>query len=313
MASETAGSRLVRRDDEGERLGKPLAQATTFMWSNARLLDRRLFGYLFSGEPRELVLAALRAYQNPDGGFGNALEPDIRAPVSQPVPVEMALRTLDVVDGFDDPMVARACDYLVSITTPEGGVPFVLPSVRDYPHAPWWQTEGHPPAALNPTAGIAGLLHKHDSDHPWLATATAYCWSAIAATETTEFHDLMPIITFLEHAPDRARAERELERVAARILQPGVVALDPAAEGYAKGPLDWAPAPHSFCRRLFSDDVIAQHLAALAARQQPDGGWPISWPAVSPAGEMEWRGWVTVEALSTLRAYGTLDSGQPNG
>lgn len=313
MASEQTRSKLETLEDGATHRQEPLARATAFMWSNARLLDRRLFGFLFGDEPRETVLAALRAYQNPDGGFGNALEPDIRAPASQPVPVEMALRVLDLVDGFDDPMVARAGDYLTSITTPEGGVPFVLPSVRDYPHAPWWETEDHPPAALNPTAGIAGLLHKRGHDHPWRASATSYCWSAIAATETTEFHDLMPIITFLEHAPDRDRAARELERIAARILKPGVVALDPAAEGYTKGPLDWAPSPHSFCRRLFSDDVIARHLAALAARQQSDGGWPISWPAVSPAGEMEWRGWVTIEALSILRAYGTLDSSQSNG
>ena len=95
----------------------------------------------------------------------------------------------------------------------------------------------------------------------------------------------MPMIGFLEQAP-------------------GVVALDPAAEGYVQKPLDWAPMPDSFCRRLFSDAVLAQHLEALAARQGVDGGWPISWPPISPGVALEWGGAMTIKALRTLRTYG---------
>ena len=73
------------------------ARAETFIWSNARLLERRLFAYHFRGGSRYAVLAALRAYQNDDGGFGQALEPDIRCPDSQPVPVQHALEILDAV------------------------------------------------------------------------------------------------------------------------------------------------------------------------------------------------------------------------
>ena len=71
--------------------------AETFIWSNARLLERRLFAYHFRGGARQAVLAALRAYQNEDGGFGQALEPDIRCPDSQPVPVQHALEIMDAV------------------------------------------------------------------------------------------------------------------------------------------------------------------------------------------------------------------------
>ena len=286
-------------------------RARTYIWSNARLLDRRLFEHLFAGGAPEDVVMALRPYQNADGGFGNALEPDVRAPVSQPVPVEMAFRSLDAIEGGFDmagDLVGRACDYLVTITKPEGGVPSALPSIREYPRAPWWEVDDHPPASLNPTAALAGLLYKHGKRHPWLESATRFCWEAIAASETTEYHDLMPVLTFLEHVPDRERAERELERVAERIRRPGVVTYETDAEGYVKGPLDWAPRPESYCRRLFDDETITTHLAALSGRQQADGGWPISWPPLSPACETEWRGSVTVEALLTLRSYGVLSA-----
>src|SRR5215211_5959460 len=66
-----------------------LARAEEFIWSNARLLERRLFAHLFKGAAAEPVHAALRAYQNADGGFGNALEPDKRCPDSQPIDQEI--------------------------------------------------------------------------------------------------------------------------------------------------------------------------------------------------------------------------------
>lgn len=290
-----------------------VGQAGDFIWRNARLLDRRRFAHRFLGAPPEPVVAALRAYQNADGGFGNALEPDKRCPDSQPVDVEVALRVLDELDDAADwreppwaPLVERAIGFLATIATPEGGIPFVLPSARAYPHAPWWESDDNPPASLNPTAAIVGLFRKHGVRHPWIERATNYCWRAIEEGSTEEVHELATILTFLENASDRASAEREFHRIGERLFPAGLVELDPDATGYVKKPLDWAPTPTSWCRRLFDDQVVAVHLDALAARQQPDGGWTISWPPVSPLVELEWRGSVTVDALKTLRAYGRL-------
>ena len=83
-----------------------LERAEEFIWRNARLLDRQRFAYHFKDDAGKdgagaAVVAALRAYQNPDGGFGNALEPDLRGPDSQPVAVQHALEFLDETD-FDD-------------------------------------------------------------------------------------------------------------------------------------------------------------------------------------------------------------------
>ena len=286
--------------------GTMLDRAEEFMLLNARLLERRLFALLFRGGAAEPALAALRAYQNADGGLGNALEPDKRCADSQPIDQEVALHVMDDA-GFDAGLAGRMCDFLQTITTAEGGVPFVLTTARSAPRAPWWNTEDDPPASLNPTAAIAGLLHKHGFRHLWLDQATTYCWTAIEASPLDEPHLLLAILTFLENAPDQARAQAALHRLATNLFERGLVALDPATEGYVKTPLDYAPTPQSWCRRLFGDDAIAAHLDALAARQQPDGGWPIAWPAVSAANELEYRGIVTIGALKTLRAYGRFE------
>jgi hypothetical protein len=284
-------------------------RAADFIWRNARLIDRRRFAFHFGDGSSEAVLRALRAYQNSDGGFGNALEPDKRDPHSQPVDCQIALEILDEIDAVNDPMVIQMCEWLQSIATPEGGVPFALPTTKQYPHAGWWAVDDNPPASINPTAAIVGLLLKHGVSHPWVERATAYCYDAIAASDSTWYHDIMPMITFLQHAPARTRNETELERIVQRLREPGAIIMETEAEGYAHFPLDWAPTPDSYLRRLFSDEIIATHLEALQARQQPDGGWPINWEPISPTVELEWRGVRTLEALRTLRAYGMEPTG----
>jgi hypothetical protein len=283
-----------------------LDAAAGFVWRTARLLDRHRFAHLFLDGDRAPVLAALAAYQNPDGGFGNALEPDLRGPASQPEPVEVAFGVLDEVDAMDHPMVAAACDWLVTATTPDGGVPFVLPSAAEHPRAPWWETQPDPPANLVPTAAIAGLLHKHRVAHPWLEGATDYSWRAIDAMAGTSPYEVRAVLPFLDHVPDRDRAEAAFSRVGALTLDQGLVALDPGATGEVHTPLDYAPTPDTMARRLFDDDVIAAHLDHLVASQQPDGGWTISWPAWTEAAGLEWRAWATVHNLTVLRAYGRL-------
>jgi hypothetical protein len=283
-----------------------LTQAKEFIWHTARLIDRLRFAYHFLEGSADPVLVALRPYQNEDGGFGNGLEPDIRAPLSQPQPVELALRLLDEIEAMADPMVRRACDYLLTITTSEGGVPFVLPSVRAYPRAPWWQTEDQPAASLNPTAAIAGLLHKHQVDHLWLARATDFCWGRLETLETTEPYEFRAILPFLDYVPDRSRAETIFAQIGPKLFQQKLVELDPAGAGEAFTPLNYAPQPETLARRLFSDEIINRYLEALVAAQQPDGGWTFNWPDWNPATGLEWRGFITVEALLTLRAYGRL-------
>src|SRR6186997_975972 len=181
--------------------------AQTFILSNARLIERHLFTFLFHQGNPDHVRTALLAYQNADGGFGNALEPDKRTASSQPVDQEVALHVLEDI-GFDEGVALQVCDFLKTITTAEGGVPFVLPTVRDAPRAEWWNTDlDEPPASINPTASIAGLLHKHGIRHPWVDHATDFCWNYIEHLQIGSGHDFLCVQSFLEHVQDRARAE----------------------------------------------------------------------------------------------------------
>ncbi|MGH2813859.1 MAG: hypothetical protein ACRDLC_01770 [Actinomycetota bacterium] len=126
---------------------------------------------------------------------------------------------------------------------------------------------------------------------------------AMAETNPYEVRSVLP---FLDHVPDRERAEAEFRRVGELTLAKGLVALDPAATGEVHGPLDFAPTPDTMARRLFSDEVVEAHLDHLLAAQQPDGGWTVNFPAWTEAAGLEWRTFITVHNLGVLRAYGRL-------
>jgi hypothetical protein len=276
--------------------------AADFLAAHARVLDRRMFQRLFSGGAAEPVRDAVAAYRNADGGFGQALEPDCRAAASQPAAVEMAMRIMDLADAWDERLVRDAIDWLATIAPAEGGAAFVQPSVAEGPHAPWWvPAEG---ASLIQTGQISAMLYAREIAHPWLDGATRVMWSGIERLSKPNGYEMFGVLAFLEHVPDRKRAEDAFDRVGPLLLSSGLVALDPEAKGETFGPLDFAPLPGSIARRLFDAPTIDAHLDHLAGAQRDDGGWMFNWPSWSPAAEADWRGFITVDYLRILRANG---------
>ncbi len=193
----------------------------------------------------------------------------------------------------------------------------VLASAARYPRAPWWNPSSE--ASVLPTGGIAGLLHAHGVEHRWLEPATEFCWRTLDAIperiQAGDFlvqiaYDVRSALLFIDHAPERSRAEAVCADLGRRLIDAGVVALDPGATGEVAMPLDLAPRPKSLARRWFDDATIETHLDALVGAQLEDGGWPINWQVWTPVTGPEWRGWQTVERTKILAAYGRFGTAQ---
>jgi hypothetical protein len=275
-----------------------LNAAITFLHANARVLERRRFEHLFDDGPAEPVLHALRGYRNQDGGFGHAIEPDMRAPISQPVGIHTVMEILHEIGAHDDPMIRPAADWLMTITRDDGGIPFVLPT--DAPHAPWWR---HSDASSHTqTAANAAALHNLKVTHPWLDGADEFLFARIAQLDASRVsediglgYDLLFSVHFLDAHPDASRATAALEA-----LGP-IPTAEPGAE--LPSALDLSPAPGSRSRGLFD---VERDLDALERAQDEDGGWHVAWGDWNPAASIEWRGVATVNALKTLRANGRI-------
>jgi hypothetical protein len=276
------------------------AAAETFIWSAARLLDRHRYAMLFGDGSADPVLAALSGYRNPDGGFGHALEPDLRCPPSQPAATLSALETLHEAGRLGSEMARGARAWIAQVAAADGGIPQALPGFERYPHAPWWSSG--PGSML--TFGIAAVLHAGAvTDDEWLERATDWSWRAINDVVEPSGYWLKFACAFLDAVPDDGRACAAIASLRSRV---DAKALAPAGgtEGERLRPLDISPQPDTRSRELFSDADIAAHLDEVEHGQQEDGGWMFDWRAWSPEQTSAWRGIVTIRALTWLRDNG---------
>ncbi len=271
--------------------------AENFIWSAARLVDRHRDNRLFADGPADAVVEALRGYRNPDGGFGHALEPDLRCPGSQQSPTLYALEILNEAGATDDELAREARAFIAPIAGPDGIIPFVLPGFEDYPHAPWYQAG---PGSIV-TLGLAAACHASGvEDDEWLERATDWCWRSIETAEPPGGYWLKYACTFLDTVPSEERARAAISSLATRV-DTSAVAPAGGIEGEALRALDLSPHPGNRSRELVSEAQVQAHLDLLESEQQKDGGWMFDWLAWSPAQTTDWRGNVTIRALTWLR------------
>ena len=138
-------------------------KARTFIYRNARPLDLARWQYHFENDSKVAVLTALAVYQNEDGGFGHALEPDAWNPNSAPIQTWTATEILREIDFTDNnhSIIQGILRYLASGKDFEGKFWYnTVQSNNDYPHAPWWHTESDSSCHndYNPTACLAGFI-----------------------------------------------------------------------------------------------------------------------------------------------------------
>jgi hypothetical protein len=292
-----------------------LSAARQFMAGHARLLDRRRFELLFAGGDPERVLAALRAYRNPDGGYGHGLEPDLRAPESQPATALHAFEVFAEIAPVTAPEAVELCDWLDSNALPDGGLPFALPIEDASGSAPFWAQADPDAFSLQITAIVAANANRvaaHDpavAAHPWLARATSRCLAAIDALEDApEAYVLSFALRLLDAVHNReAAAPRLLARLGEYVPDDGRLRVAGGLPDEALWPLDLAPEPGRPARAIRDDATIAADLDRLAREQREDGGWSVDFQSYSPAATLEWRGYATVRALSILRANAIID------
>jgi len=289
-------------------------RAAEFIWLTGRVLDQRRMAHFTGGGEGAAVAASLDAHAVGDGGYAFALEPDIRGPLAQPLTVMTALRVLDEADAVDATRVEPMCRWLAGHVTDDGGLPALLSNIVDYPRPPWIVPPQRPTGQLLPTARIAGLLLAHGFAPPWLDGAVEFCWDALAALRATHPYEVESAVAFLDRVPDRDRATAAAAHLGELVHDQGLALLDPArpdrarpAPGYADGefhyPHDFAPSPRSVAAAWFTAEQMSRSLDHLAAEQQQDGGWPITWRRWAPTTESEARPGRTIEALRILRAW----------
>jgi hypothetical protein len=302
-------------------------RARQFCKTRARPLDRAVFELRFEAAPVNRVLVELARFANEDGGFGHALEPDLRTPTSSALATALGLRLLaEMGCSARDPLVCGAVRFLLTTFVPEKQVWRVAPyDTNAYPHAPWWHDD-HGSLAdtfddfqVIPRAQILSLLHRYAALVPadWLAGVTEQTVADIEAMDTRAFDGGGDTLRFaLDLTEEQAVPARFRERLAykLRAAAPAVVSQDPGEwQQYCAPPLKIAPRPECAVADLFSES-LQTHLDYVIEHQSAEGSWDPAWtwddsyPDVWVQARQEWRGHLTGETLTTLRAYGRIEA-----
>ena len=301
-------------------------RARHFLKTQARPLDRAMFEHRFEAAPAERVIAELARFQNDDGGFGRALEPDLRTPSSSALATEIGLRMLKELDcPADHSIVAQAVRFLLATFDHQAHVWRVAPSdTNAHPHAGWWHDEGGSLARtfddflVIPRAGIVGLLHHYSTLVPadWLAALTERTVTAIETMEDTKFGGGGDALCYaLGLAETDALPQPFKDRLVPRLcdLTLAVVSRDPHEwTGYCAPPLKVAPSPQSIVADLLWED-LQTNLDYQIDQQAPEGTWDPVWtwgdfyPDIWEQAKQEWRGHLTLETLTVLRAFGRIE------
>jgi hypothetical protein len=297
-AATSSDNAPIADTDRGSAYTQPmradidLAAAAAFMATHARVLDRRRFQLLTGEADPSAVLAALEAYRNPDGGYGWGLEADLRSPESQPGAALHAFEVFEELAPITSPHAVALCDWLASISLPDGGLPFALPIGNAAGCAPWWTQADPTVSSLQITAAVTAAAHRVATRdpavaaHPWLPRATGYCLAAIRALGEAHALELSFAVRLLHAVYDtQPEAAALLERLGRHIPASGLLAVEGGAEGEAIRPLDVAPVPDRPVRALFAPETITAELRRLAAQQQDDGGWRVDFrPGLTRSG-----------------------------
>ena len=300
-------------------------RAGQFLKTKARPLDRARFEHRFEAAPADAVIEELAPYQNADGGFGHALEPDVRTPSSSALATGIALGMLkELGQPADHPMVSGGIAFLFRSFDAEAAVGRVIPrDADDHPHAPWWHDEDGSLARtfddflIIPRAQLVALLHHYTELVPndWLDSVTEATASAIETLDEEAFAGGGDTLRYaLELAGCDALSRRLRGRLMQRLrdLCDRLVCRDPSQwEGYCATPLKIAPSPDSPVIDLLWEDV-RRNLDYAVERQTEEGTWEPTWtwgeryPTAWEQAKTEWRGHVTLETLTSLHAFGRL-------
>jgi hypothetical protein len=296
------------------------SRARSFLLESGRPLEAAVFRYRFEGSDAEPIYAALEHYRNADGGFGHALEPDLRTPASSVLATTTALQTLRMLHTpASHPLVQGAIRYLE--TTFDQSLqswPLAPPDAEHAAHAPWWNQEGlgerFGSFTINPRAEVLGYLYEFADETDTQAIRLRETLTPIvlqdlpARTEGISGDAFLCCQRLIDSPGLPSDAAVDLQRWLLRVAD-GIIATEPSSwSGYVLLPLQVAPnraAPMG----IPLAHVLPENLDFVIATQNADGSWSPTWswfgafPDEWPQAERDWRSVLTLERLEWLHAY----------
>ncbi len=296
---------------------RQLQEIAAYLRRNARAVDLARFNFHFCNGDTSDVLAALAPYQNEDGGYGKAIEPDLRLPQSTAIGTLAAFQCIG--EAAPDPaneILTRGLNYFISTyDRARNGWAIIRPEADGHPHAPWWDYAG----AMNhfgwgnPSAEILGLLIKYrhvvDAGSIIDAVKERAC-ARINEIDPSSFHEVLNFNALYCHADDELKSK--LEDPLRQLVRNAACTSPDEWKSYVAPPLKFIASPDDPFIDLFMAELIEKNLEFIAGgivggdHWEPNWDWGDCYPEAWATAKQEWSGYITVANLLTLKNFGAV-------
>src|SRR3989344_1811847 len=277
-------------------------KAKKWILDNGRPLEKARLHFYFDGGDVKTIHLELEKFQNKDGGFGHALEPDLRTPDSSVLATSLAFQI--------SRSLPSAVQYLLNNYDTNVSSWRIIPeTAENYPHAPWWnqlnREDYFSGFHLNPTAEILGYLPKFDSELGEMILRK------LKNLEEIEMHDFLCCKRLSESKILPENFQQSLILELDRLLSTCVVTDSSKWSGYGLRPIQVADSPDSIYLIKLQKSV-EENLDYEIDHQDDSGVWlPVwTWQGEFPdeweTAKKEWTGIITLEKLLILKRFGRI-------
>ena len=269
-----------------------ISQSKAFIYQNGRLLERKLYEYFFdkgaNGAPgsQQACLKALLAYQNPDGGFGNGIEPDLLCPDSTAIGAETAMVVLDLLDYQDPEIVEPLVDWILANQDEAGFINHPPQNLANFPFQPWWLRPDQ-----NRILVLAALLKKWGIENKQLFARARKYYEGADFPETDNFYSY-PFFAYLYYCGvgevDKAWLDHWVEQL-------------PDLLKKQRGHFPLFGRYWFYAREFVSRETLEEEAAVISGALKEDGGLRTIYPDLP-----WWRPIFTLDGLIMLKKAGLL-------
>jgi hypothetical protein len=286
----------------------------SYLFTHGRKLEQTLFLYHFESGSIDDVIAALKAYQNPDGGFGHGIEPDFHTPESSPIGTWTAINILRTLPIQNHPIIDEILNYLAHCHDQKNGLfHFSIPSINDHPHAPWWHFDAKKNIPnYNPTASLLGFMIKHlPKDHSTYQDVLKRLNKAVShfiENDISEMHELRCFVELYHDLPSDLMNDHFKNKLKSRILE----TVDAHKENWF---VSYTVLPSTLILSTKTPGydqlkkLVADEHNMLIEKRNAHGVWSITWdwsdqdPLAFEKARKAWEGIIAFNVLLRLKSF----------
>ena len=296
-------------------------RAKKWIEENGRPLEKTLIKFHFREGASQEDIDTLKTFQNPDGGFGNAMEPDLRTPKSSILGTSIALqvlRSLNLKELGSDIVESAIIFILNNYNVEKMSWRIIPPEAENSPHAPWWnqvdREDNFVGFHLNPTAEILGYLYnnKHLVPRKLIGILSLKVLTELKSSKEIEMHDFLCCKRLLESKNLDSSFHQNLILELDRLVDSCVVKDSSKWGGYGLRPLQVVSSPDSpFFGKL--QKPVEENLDYEIDIQDASGAWSPTWSWGDSflneweKAKNEWTGIITLEKLVLLNKFGRVE------